>query len=520
MITVSTSAGLREAIQRALSTDEILLDASSTSCESITTLGKQSSNLTNPAIGSSGYAIIGNSQTLLNTWIYQYNTDEASPGTIENPALHYTQDNTLNGAYLLNAKQGTWSIKNVTFTGTYEGSIGSSGAYMFLRGGNPGEQYLSATIALDGITVDLKGQRDFDGTIGGSSFIQGFYNSGLITINNSVFDESGYRNAFTLLSTASATITGNTFKRTTNKTVRSEGETIIDSTATVSGNTFSDGAYLQLGYSGNTSSKIVTVSGNTFGTIRDGLNAGPGLVLVKGSALPKVSLNKFNGDGTAFRYIDSAVGFKRIGGTDGVNTVKIGMKEITFYSLASGGQNSDSVGGTANNDWINGDAGNDTISGGRGNDYLFGGDSFAAIVGGDDVLNGGAGDDTLVGGTGNDTLTGGAGADTLTGGQNADQFTYTGRSQGPDIVTDFNSSETDKLRFQRSAFGNISELTAGTTFFSNSTGDPTGSSPQFIYNNISGLLAYDANVTGNGQRFGILPLTGAPPLDAADIVLF
>jgi hypothetical protein len=105
-------------------------------------------------------------------------------------------------------------------------------------------------------------------------------------------------------------------------------------------------------------------------------------------------------------------------------------------------------------------------------------------------------------------------------GKNSDQFTYTGRSQGPDIVTDFNSSEADKLHFQRSAFVNISELTDGTTFSSNFTGAPAGTSPQFIYNNSSGLLAYDANGTGSGQRFGILTLAGAPTLVTADIVLF
>jgi Ca2+-binding RTX toxin-like protein len=149
-------------------------------------------------------------------------------------------------------------------------------------------------------------------------------------------------------------------------------------------------------------------------------------------------------------------------------------------------------------------------------------DSLLAIPDGADALNGGNGNDTLVGGAGNDTLTGGTGADTLTGGADADQFTYRARNQGPDIVTDFKSLEGDKLRFLATAFGSISVVTAYTTFFSNTTGDATGSGPQFIYNTSSGLLAYDANGTGTGQRFSILTLTGAPTptLNAADIVMF
>jgi Ca2+-binding RTX toxin-like protein len=524
-IQVSTSQELRDAIQYTSSTDDTI-QLINTSYQSIQTLGQRSS-FSPPATGFSGYTILGSTlgdtkPTITDTWLYQYNTDVASPGVVENLILFYSasSDTLLQGAYLLNARQGTWNIRNVHFTGTYAGSRGSSGAYMFLRGGDPGGVFTAATIELDTIRVDLTNQRDFNGIMGGSSFVQSFYNSGSITIKNSVFDESGYRNAFTLLSTASATITGNTFQRSTNKTVRSEGETIIDTTATVSGNTFSNGSYLQLGYSGNTSNKVVTVSANTFNTIKDGMNAGPGLVLVKGSALPTFSGNIFTGDGTAFRYIDSAVGFKRIGVGVVFNTVEIGGIPKTFNSLTSGGQGDDTILGAQGsiNEWFNGDAGNDTINGRAGNDYLYGGDSFLAIPGGADVLEGGAGDDTLVGGAGNDTLTGGAGVDILAGGSDADQFTYRARNQGTDIVTDFNSLDGDKLRFLASAFGSISVVTADTTFFSNTTGFATGSGPQFIYSN--GLLEYDANGAGTGQRFSILTLTGAPALNAADIVMF
>lgn len=517
-VSPSGSPTLREAINSATSSDTIAL---ATGTYDINSLAKQTSITPAPTPGS-GYSIAGASianTIITDALIYQYNTADYSPGTVQDLTLSYSSASRINGEYLLNVWQGSWTIKNVKFTGALTGSDGSSGAYMFCRGGSPeGGPYAASNVTLDGIDVDLKGQSDFDGTTGGSSFIQSFFNSGSITITNSIFDESGYSDAFTLLSTGSATITGNTFKRTTNKTVRSEGETIIDTTATVSGNTFSDGAYLQLGYSGNTSSKIVTVSGNTFNTINDGSNQGAGLVLVQGSALPNVVGNAFKGNGTAFRYISSAVGSRRIGtgvGSGGSNTVEIGGMAIAFSTLTSGGQNNDTITGTANNDWINGDDGNDTINGGSGNDYLYGGD-------GNDSLNGGTGVDTLIGGAGNDNLIGAAGADILTGGQGADQFTYTNSGQGRDTITDFSgatgSGQGDTLRFQRSAFGNIpiGSLTP-TTFRLNTA---SGTNAQFIYNTTTGVLTYDSNGTSAGGNFNMAILTGAPTLTATDIVMF
>ncbi len=502
---------LREAINGAASGDTIAL--ADGIYASITSLAKQTSIKPGPAPGS-GYVIDGTSRAstiIEDTRIYQYNTDGPySPGIVQDLTLSYGPSSPINGSYLLNVREGSWTIQNVGFTGTLTGSAGSSGAYMFCRGGNPPGPYKAANVTLDDIVVDLLGQIGFNGATGegGSSFIQSFFNSGSIVIKDSVFDERGFRNSFTILSTGSASITGNTFKRTTNQNVRSEGETIIDTQATVADNIFSDGAYLQLGYVGNTSSKAVTVIGNTFNTINEGV----GLVLVQGSASPTVTGNAFRGDGTAFRYISSAVGSRRIG-TGGANTVEINGTDLTFSSLTSGGQNSDNINGTASEDWINGDDGNDTINGRAGNDYILGGT-------GNDTLNGGRGIDTLVGGDGDDTLTGAAGADILTGGFGADGFTYRSRNQGKDTITDFSSAEGDTLRFRSGAFGGISTVTLGSNFFINTTGDATGAGPQFIYNTTSGMLAYDRNGASSGGSFNMAILTGIPTLTAADIVMF
>ncbi|QSJ14074.1 cadherin-like domain-containing protein [Nostoc sp. UHCC 0702] len=68
---------------------------------------------------------------------------------------------------------------------------------------------------------------------------------------------------------------------------------------------------------------------------------------------------------------------------------------------------------------------------------------------GDDKIRGLAGNDTLNGLAGNDILDGGKGKDILTGGTGADTFvlnpSYGWGNNGKDTITDFNSSEGDKI---------------------------------------------------------------------------
>ena len=101
-------------------------------------------------------------------------------------------------------------------------------------------------------------------------------------------------------------------------------------------------------------------------------------------------------------------------------------------------------------DLIKGDTGIDSLIGGVGNDTLSGGDSVDSLNGGDgnDMLYGDNGNDIVMGGSGNDYIQGGVGADTLTGGTGADTFyvSYKDNSKSsPDIITDFNKVDGDKL---------------------------------------------------------------------------
>ncbi|MDF8335189.1 calcium-binding protein [Novosphingobium cyanobacteriorum] len=95
-------------------------------------------------------------------------------------------------------------------------------------------------------------------------------------------------------------------------------------------------------------------------------------------------------------------------------------------SLLDGGDDNDSIRGTAGddiitggggNDWIDGRAGSDLLSGGTGADQISGGLGQDRLFGGDgdDLLVGNSSDDQLVGEAGNDDLRGGSGRDSLDG---------------------------------------------------------------------------------------------------------
>lgn len=88
-----------------------------------------------------------------------------------------------------------------------------------------------------------------------------------------------------------------------------------------------------------------------------------------------------------------------------------------------------------------------TLEGGRRNDRLEGG-------AGDDTISGGKGRDRLDGKAGDDTLAGGRGDDRLTGGPGSDTFSFHGRDEGVDTITDFAiaGNDQDMLAFSRAIF--------------------------------------------------------------------
>jgi serralysin len=133
------------------------------------------------------------------------------------------------------------------------------------------------------------------------------------------------------------------------------------------------------------------------------------------------------------------------------------------------------------------------------------------------VITGGAGNDILDGGGGNDTLIAGAGADTLTGGSGADQFVFGPSLVAgfPDVITDFNSAQGDKI--------NLSLIDAiaggGHDDFAFVGNNPLTGAGQLDYVvNPSGGVIVQGDVDGGGADFSI-KVTNVNSLKASNFIL-
>jgi hypothetical protein len=157
------------------------------------------------------------------------------------------------------------------------------------------------------------------------------------------------------------------------------------------------------------------------------------------------------------------------------------------------------------NDVINGQGGNDKINGLSGND----------------LLRGDAGNDILIGGAGNDTLVGGAGADKFLYNTNTP---FASSAVGVDTISDFNSSQGDKVILDKTTFNAITS-TSGTGFSNANdfkiTSSAATSTAKIVYDSVSGQLFYNpqGSVVGFGSGGLFATLTGAPTLAASDFVL-
>ena len=214
--------------------------------------------------------------------------------------------------------------------------------------------------------------------------------------------------------------------------------------------------------------------------------------------------------------------------------------------------------GNSGNNTLNGGAGIDTLIGGLGNDtyqidtttdtitenanegtdtvqssvtYTLGNNlenltltGTTAINGTGNTLNniitGNSGNNTLNGAAGIDTLIGGLGNDTLTGGAGGDKFTFNNRNEGIDTITDFLSSQGDKIAVSAAGFGGglaagvsitAAQFVLGTTALN--------ASNRFIYNTITGGLFFDGDGTGTLAAIQIATLSSKPSISASDIVV-
>jgi Ca2+-binding RTX toxin-like protein len=139
---------------------------------------------------------------------------------------------------------------------------------------------------------------------------------------------------------------------------------------------------------------------------------------------------------------------------------------------------------------------------------------------GDNLLQGQAGKDTLFGGNGNDILSGGVGSDRLSGGAGSDAFRFAGGNPTAgeiDVVRDFVHG-TDHIEFEYYYFAALGSGEFDPAKFVAGTKALTADQ-HLIYNQAKGLLYYDADGSGAGDKIAIAQFIGNPVLDASDIVM-
>ncbi|NEQ37427.1 MAG: DUF4347 domain-containing protein [Okeania sp. SIO3I5] len=282
---------------------------------------------------------------------------------------------------------------------------------------------------------------------------------------------------------------------------------------------------------------------NSFGG-NDTINGGDGNDTLGGGA----GNDQLNGD-AGNDSLTGWIGNDIIDGGDGFDTLQGGDDADTL----NGGNDADTLKGGTGNDQLNGDSGDDFIQGQADDDELNGGDGQDTVGGGNgnDIVNGNAGndsltgwlgDDTLTGGTGNDVVKGGdgldilngeQGTDTLTGGSNSDRFIFDIGSQfnltdiGSDIITDFNSAESDKIVLSKTTFTSLASVAgdgfsvAGEFAVVDTDAAVATSSAKIVYNSTNGQLFYNPNGATSGFGDGGLfaTLENQANLQAEDFVL-
>jgi len=188
---------------------------------------------------------------------------------------------------------------------------------------------------------------------------------------------------------------------------------------------------------------------------------------------------------------------------EGTDTVRSSIS----YSLTPDVENlfltsTAAINGTGNglHNAINGNSGNNVLDGGLGNDSLYG-------WGGDDTLYGGYDHDRLSGGIGNDLLVGNSGNDVLGGGAGADRFVFSSvANNGHDHIVDFEHG-LDRLVFTGAQYGlaaghvlTDAEFTVGSA--------AVGTGAQFIWDDATDRLYWDADGSGAGAAFELAIVTG------------
>ncbi|MGB3420265.1 MAG: hypothetical protein WBA52_07490 [Dolichospermum sp.] len=139
------------------------------------------------------------------------------------------------------------------------------------------------------------------------------------------------------------------------------------------------------------------------------------------------------------------------------------------------------------------------------------------------TLTGDATNNNLVGGSGNDTFLGLGGNDTLTGGLGADKFRFNSPSEGMDTITDFSKAQGDKIELFAPGFNSlvwtdgVTNALAPSVF---SVGTSANSwTNRIIFNNINGIVYFDADALGSGLQVALAQLSPGLNLTNQDFIV-
>ena len=173
----------------------------------------------------------------------------------------------------------------------------------------------------------------------------------------------------------------------------------------------------------------------------------------------------------------------------------------------------------------------DTLSGSYGFSILnVAGAAKLTGSGLDDTITGGIGKDTIIGGGGDDSIIGGLGNDSLTGGLGSDHFVFNtalNATTNKDTLTDFSSTQGDKIDLSSSIFGNLVHTgsTLNDSDFKIINATPTNANnlgAHLIFNAVNHGLYYDADGSGSGSAIWFATLStvnNSSQIHASDFVV-
>lgn len=141
------------------------------------------------------------------------------------------------------------------------------------------------------------------------------------------------------------------------------------------------------------------------------------------------------------------------------------------------------------------------------------------------LISGTAVSDLILGSDNNEGLFGGIGRDSLTGNAGADGFGFDSATEFGknyrDVVTDFDSSEGDKIILVRTAFAGVDNVRLRSVSGKKNARQASSSSKKFVYDDRRGILYFNENGKKNGWGDGgeFVKLLGAPEIGKADFAI-